>query len=203
MTTAPILKDDGRLTRNIEELAPALGISGTSIRTAIRKGTIRATRIGSRTVVPLQEVRRLLGLAEDGAEGVADIEGRVVHRGTEQRGVAGSGDEARLDSGADIHRGESDGEGSREQAHGAARQSRKGEHGEGKTDEAGEQGPLPVAVGGAAAEEVAERHPEAGRREHGVFYNDRVFLFSSEDSLNEFARNPTRYSAEITSAMKQ
>lgn len=42
-----------------------------------------------------------------------------------------------------------------------------------------------------------------GRREHGVFYNDRVFLFSSEDSLNEFARNPTRYSAEITSAMKQ
>ncbi len=42
-----------------------------------------------------------------------------------------------------------------------------------------------------------------GRREHGVFYNDRVFLFSTEDTLNEFAKNPTRYSAEITSAMKQ
>jgi thiol-disulfide isomerase/thioredoxin/YHS domain-containing protein len=61
----------------------------------------------------------------------------------------------------------------------------------------------PVMAGNDPVLALNANQSVAGRREHGVFYNDRVFLFSTEDTLNEFAKNPTRYSAEITSAMKQ
>jgi len=42
-----------------------------------------------------------------------------------------------------------------------------------------------------------------GRREFGFFYGERVYLFASEESLTEFERNPNRYAAEITAAMRQ
>jgi len=41
-----------------------------------------------------------------------------------------------------------------------------------------------------------------GHREHGVFFDNRVFLFSSESSLDEFSRNPSRYAAEVLQAMR-
>jgi YHS domain-containing protein len=42
-----------------------------------------------------------------------------------------------------------------------------------------------------------------GRREFGVFYEDRVFLFSGEESLQRFYQNPNRYSGEIMQARRE
>ena len=39
-------------------------------------------------------------------------------------------------------------------------------------------------------------------REHGVFYNNRIYLFSCEQTLDAFNKNPNRYSAEILQAMR-
>jgi len=39
-----------------------------------------------------------------------------------------------------------------------------------------------------------------GKRQHGVFYNHRIYLFSSEDTLTRFYRNPTKYSEAILKA---
>lgn len=41
-----------------------------------------------------------------------------------------------------------------------------------------------------------------GRRQFGVFYNDRVYLFANEATLDQFSQNPKRYSAEILQAMR-
>jgi hypothetical protein len=61
----PILKSDGRSARNPEEVGAALGLSGCTVRKAVREGTILGTRIGIRTVIPLHEVARLLGYRSD------------------------------------------------------------------------------------------------------------------------------------------
>jgi protein disulfide-isomerase len=42
----------------------------------------------------------------------------------------------------------------------------------------------------------------AGRREHGVFYENRIFLFADEASLQRFYQNPNRYAAEVVQAMR-
>lgn len=39
-----------------------------------------------------------------------------------------------------------------------------------------------------------------GSRLHGVFFENRVYLFADEDSLSRFERNPTRYTAEALQA---
>jgi YHS domain-containing protein len=41
-----------------------------------------------------------------------------------------------------------------------------------------------------------------GRREHGVFFENRIYLFSSEATLEEFRRNPRRYAAEVLQARR-
>jgi protein disulfide-isomerase len=41
-----------------------------------------------------------------------------------------------------------------------------------------------------------------GRREFGVFYEDRVFLFAGEESLRRFYLNPNRYAAEVVQARR-
>jgi YHS domain-containing protein len=61
----------------------------------------------------------------------------------------------------------------------------------------------PVMSGNDPVLALNQGQSVVGRREFGWFFNDRVYLFSSEESLNEFARNPNRYSAEITAAMRQ
>ena len=41
-----------------------------------------------------------------------------------------------------------------------------------------------------------------GKREHGVFFENRVYLFSQEASLARFYQNPGRYAAEVIQAMR-
>ena len=41
-----------------------------------------------------------------------------------------------------------------------------------------------------------------GRRQHGVFYGGKVYLFSSEASLDVFSKNPGRYTAEAQQARR-
>jgi YHS domain-containing protein len=35
-----------------------------------------------------------------------------------------------------------------------------------------------------------------GKRAHGVFYDDRIYLFASEESLERFKQSPDRYAAD-------
>jgi YHS domain-containing protein len=42
----------------------------------------------------------------------------------------------------------------------------------------------------------------SGRREHGVFHDNRVFLFATEDSIAKFERNPALYTQQIEQAMR-
>ena len=41
-----------------------------------------------------------------------------------------------------------------------------------------------------------------GRREHGVFFRGRVYLFADEASLETFARSPTRYVEQVLQTMR-
>lgn len=44
-----------------------------------------------------------------------------------------------------------------------------------------------------------ENHQEVpGKREHGAFYNNRIYLFSSEDTFQRFHRNPAPYTADVS-----
>ena len=42
---------------------------------------------------------------------------------------------------------------------------------------------------------------KAGSREHGVFFGDRVYLFSSEESLRQFSSAPHRYASAMTKGL--
>ena len=57
----------------------------------------------------------------------------------------------------------------------------------------------PVASGNDVVllAERGERVP--GRREHGAWYEGRVYLFASEDSYSKFAADPRRYAASVSS----
>jgi YHS domain-containing protein len=39
-------------------------------------------------------------------------------------------------------------------------------------------------------------------REHGVFFGGRVYLFSSEASLEKFSRNPEAYANQALEALR-
>jgi len=41
-----------------------------------------------------------------------------------------------------------------------------------------------------------------GMREHGVFYQGRVYLFSEEGTLEKFSRNPAAYAAQALAALR-
>jgi YHS domain-containing protein len=41
-----------------------------------------------------------------------------------------------------------------------------------------------------------------GLREHGVFFGRRVYLFSSEESLEKFAKNPKNYANQALEALR-
>ena len=60
----------------------------------------------------------------------------------------------------------------------------------------------PVISGIDPVLHLDSRQEVAGKREHGVFYNNRIYLFSSEQTLEAFNKNPNRYSAEIIQAMR-
>lgn len=56
----PITQSTYRATRSVRETASILGISTRSAWNAVRRGEIKAFRIGGRVLVPLSEIDRLL-----------------------------------------------------------------------------------------------------------------------------------------------
>ncbi len=42
----------------------------------------------------------------------------------------------------------------------------------------------------------------SGKRQHGVFYRNQIFLFSSEESLQRFWKSPQNYADAVYQAMK-
>src|SRR5262249_13231066 len=51
----------------------------------------------------------------------------------------------------------------------------------------------PVLSGADLVSFVDRKKREPGKHEHGVFYNDRVYLFISEESLGKFQANSKHY----------
>jgi YHS domain-containing protein len=51
----------------------------------------------------------------------------------------------------------------------------------------------PVFAGNDPVQRVEHNKIVPGKREHGAFYLDRVYLFASEDSYQRFYRDPDRY----------
>ena len=51
----------------------------------------------------------------------------------------------------------------------------------------------PVLSGDDVVVAVDEGRAVAGKREHGAFFGGRVYLFSSEETLQRFENNPNRY----------
>lgn len=61
----------------------------------------------------------------------------------------------------------------------------------------------PVAAGHDPVLALDHGQSIEGRREHGVFFEGRVFLFANEASLQRFSQTPQRYASEITQAMNR
>jgi len=55
----------------------------------------------------------------------------------------------------------------------------------------------PVLSGQDVVAAVDEGRTASGRREHGAFFGSRVYLFSSEETLQRFENNPNRYADAI------
>jgi YHS domain-containing protein/thiol-disulfide isomerase/thioredoxin len=55
----------------------------------------------------------------------------------------------------------------------------------------------PVFAGNDPVLRVENGQEVPGKREHGAFYNNRIYLFTSEDTFQRFDRDPTRYTAEV------
>jgi YHS domain-containing protein/thioredoxin-related protein len=60
----------------------------------------------------------------------------------------------------------------------------------------------PVAEGNDPVLALDNRQFVSGNRQLGVFFEKRVYLFSSEETLRRFEQNPKRYAAEIVQAMR-
>jgi protein disulfide-isomerase len=60
----------------------------------------------------------------------------------------------------------------------------------------------PAVSGNDVVLAAEQGRPVPGMREHGVFFNNRVFLFSSEDTLEKFSRNPAQYATQGLGAMR-
>ena len=59
----------------------------------------------------------------------------------------------------------------------------------------------PVMAGNDVVLMIAQGQVTPGQRKFGAWYNDRVYLFSSEASFQEFYRNASRYSAAVLQSM--
>ncbi len=60
----------------------------------------------------------------------------------------------------------------------------------------------PMLSGNDVVLAVEQTRTVAGHREHGVFFNERVFLFTTEATLQKFSRDPNRYAAWAVEAMQ-
>ena len=54
----------------------------------------------------------------------------------------------------------------------------------------------PVLSGNDPVMRLDHQQDVPGKREYGAFYNDRIYLFTSEDTFQRFDRNPNRYTIE-------
>lgn len=61
----------------------------------------------------------------------------------------------------------------------------------------------PVISGNDVVLATEERKTVAGFREHGVFYADRIFLFSSEATLQKFSANPQFFANQALGNLRQ
>jgi YHS domain-containing protein len=59
----------------------------------------------------------------------------------------------------------------------------------------------PMLSGNDPVLQMTQNQSVPGRREHGVFYNNRIYLFATEGSLREFTQAPTRFDNMIMQAM--
>jgi YHS domain-containing protein/thiol-disulfide isomerase/thioredoxin len=60
----------------------------------------------------------------------------------------------------------------------------------------------PVASGLDPVLAIEQGQEVPGQRAHGVFFEDRIYLFANEQSLEAFKQNPDRYAAEILQARR-
>ncbi|HEX5106123.1 MAG TPA: hypothetical protein VFV87_20025 [Pirellulaceae bacterium] len=58
----------------------------------------------------------------------------------------------------------------------------------------------PVSGGADLVRLVDEQKRTAGRREHGLFTPDGIYLFDSEETLERFSANPKKYAASAVSS---
>jgi YHS domain-containing protein len=56
----------------------------------------------------------------------------------------------------------------------------------------------PVLNGNDVVMAIGKNEIVPGRREHGVFYQDHIYLFSSEESAQAFDEAPEKYAAAAT-----
>ena len=60
----------------------------------------------------------------------------------------------------------------------------------------------PAISGNDVVLAAEQGQPVPGMREHGVFFGNRVYLFSSEATLDKFARNPNLYANQTPAAVR-
>jgi YHS domain-containing protein len=60
----------------------------------------------------------------------------------------------------------------------------------------------PVVAGNDIVLAAEQGQTVSGMREHGVFFGSRVYLFSSEATLDKFARNPNLYANQALEALR-
>ena len=61
----------------------------------------------------------------------------------------------------------------------------------------------PVLSGNDPVLLTEQRKAVDGMRKHGVFYRDRVYMFSSEITLEKFSQSPARYAALVAAMEAQ
>ena len=61
----------------------------------------------------------------------------------------------------------------------------------------------PMLSGSDPVEYIERGNVVTGKRQHGVFYRQQVYLFSSEETLDRFWKSPERYHAAAYQAMRQ
>jgi protein disulfide-isomerase len=61
----------------------------------------------------------------------------------------------------------------------------------------------PVLSGNDPVMRLDHNQDVPGKREHGAFYNDRIYLFASEATFQRFDQNPTRYTVDSRQALRR
>src|SRR5487761_1171811 len=61
----------------------------------------------------------------------------------------------------------------------------------------------PVLSGNDPVMRLDHKQDVPGKRQHGAFYNDRIYLFTSEETFQQFDRDPARYTVEARQVMRR